>query len=74
MGPPGEENHDHWFGGGFSEFVEGAAKVSILINITFADVYYGKDKKIISMREKIKHKTMQLRKMQNLGKNLKKNT
>jgi len=27
MGWPREENHDHWFGGGFSEFVEGAAGV-----------------------------------------------
>jgi len=39
-----------------------------LNNIIPADVYYGKDKKIISMRENIKHKTMQLRKTQNLGK------
>lgn len=29
MGGPREENHDHWFGGGFAEFVEGAAKVAI---------------------------------------------
>jgi hypothetical protein len=29
MGPPREQNHDHWFGGGFHEFVEGAAKVTI---------------------------------------------
>jgi hypothetical protein len=27
MGWPREENHDHWFGGGFAEFVEGAAGV-----------------------------------------------
>ncbi len=32
MGPPREENHDHWFGGGFAEFVEGAAKVTILMD------------------------------------------
>jgi len=29
MGIPREENHDHWFGGGFAEFVEGAAGVYI---------------------------------------------
>ena len=29
MGAAREENHDHWFGGGFAEFVEGAAKVRI---------------------------------------------
>jgi len=32
MGPPRAENHDHWFGGGFAEFVEGAAKVKIELN------------------------------------------
>jgi hypothetical protein len=29
MGLPRVENHDHWFGGGFAEFVEGAAGVYI---------------------------------------------
>jgi hypothetical protein len=29
MGWPRVENHDHWFGGGFAEFVEGAAGVYI---------------------------------------------
>lgn len=29
MGAPRAENHDHWFGGGFAEFVEGAAKVQL---------------------------------------------
>jgi mono/diheme cytochrome c family protein len=29
MGPARDEHHDHWFGGGFSGFVEGAAKVSL---------------------------------------------
>lgn len=29
MGFPRVENHDHWFGGGFAEFVEGAAGVYI---------------------------------------------
>ena len=29
MGWPREENHDHWFGGGFAGFVEGAAGVYI---------------------------------------------
>ncbi|MFC1509621.1 multiheme c-type cytochrome, partial [Candidatus Omnitrophota bacterium] len=30
MGPIRPHNSDHWFGGGFSEFVEGAAKVKII--------------------------------------------
>jgi len=30
MGWPREENHDHWFGGGFAEFVEGAAGVYMM--------------------------------------------
>lgn len=34
MGLPRVENHDHWFGGGFAEFVEGAAKVSLLFDKT----------------------------------------
>ncbi len=34
MGPAREEHHDHWFGGGFNGFVEGAAKVSLLIERT----------------------------------------
>jgi hypothetical protein len=29
MGPPRDEHHSHWFGGGFTGFVEGAAKISI---------------------------------------------
>ena len=39
-----------------------------LNNVTPADVYYGRDKKIISRRGQIKQKTMQLRRRQNLGK------
>jgi len=34
MGPPRAENHDHWFGGGFTGFVEGAAKIEIAIEKT----------------------------------------
>lgn len=34
MGPARVENHDHWFGGGFSGFVEGAAKVTVNIDKT----------------------------------------
>lgn len=34
MGPAREENHEHWFGGGFTRFVEGAAKVTINLKST----------------------------------------
>jgi len=43
-----------------------------LNNLTPADVYYGRDKKIISMREKIKKQTMTLRRAQNLTKKVRK--
>ncbi|MFC1562734.1 transposase [candidate division KSB1 bacterium] len=43
-----------------------------LNNIIPADVYYGKDKKIISMRENIKKQTMTLRRAQNLTKKVRK--
>tara|TARA_B100002003_G_scaffold115258_1_gene106537 strand:+ start:455 stop:1501 length:1047 start_codon:yes stop_codon:yes gene_type:complete len=43
-----------------------------LNNLTPADVYFGKDKKIISMREKIKKQTMTLRRAQNLTKKVRK--
>ena len=39
MGPARDENHGHWFGGGFTGFVEGAAKVTI--NIEGTDVKAG---------------------------------
>jgi len=32
MGPSRDDNSEHWFGGGFSTFVDGAAKVSIQID------------------------------------------
>ena len=35
-------------------------------NLTLADVYNGKDKRIISMREKIKQQKRKLRRMQTL--------
>jgi hypothetical protein len=38
MGPARDENHDHWFGGGFKGFVEGAAKVTINIAKTSLSV------------------------------------
>lgn len=34
MGPTRDEHHDHWFGGGFTGFVEGAAKITINIDKT----------------------------------------
>jgi len=34
MGPARDENHGHWFGGGFTGFVEGAAKIAINIEGT----------------------------------------
>lgn len=43
-----------------------------LNNLTPADVYNGRDKKIISMREKIKQQTLKLRRMQNLKKEVNK--
>jgi hypothetical protein len=36
-----------------------------LSNVTPADVYFGKDRKILTRREKIKKKTMRLRRKQN---------
>jgi transposase InsO family protein len=41
-------------------------------NLTSADVYFGRDKKILSYREKIKQRTMALRKEYNLRKGDKK--
>ena len=34
MGPARDENHDHWFGGGFTGFVEGAAQVTLNLDKT----------------------------------------
>jgi len=34
MGPPRAEHKDHWFGGGFKTFIQGAAKLTISINKT----------------------------------------
>lgn len=34
MGPTRAAHHDHWFGGGFKTFVQGAAKISIIIEKT----------------------------------------
>jgi len=50
MGPIRPHNSDHWFGGGFSEFVEGAAKVKIIMdsqeakpgrNVSFTVLVHG---------------------------------
>ena len=43
-----------------------------LNNLTPADVYYGRDKKIISMRKNIKKQTMTLRRAQNITKKVRK--
>lgn len=43
-----------------------------LNNLTPVDVYNGRDKKIISMREKIKQQTLKLRRLQNLKKEVNK--
>jgi hypothetical protein len=32
MGPARDENHRHWFGGGLTEFVEGAARIKIQLD------------------------------------------
>jgi len=34
MGPARAEHHDHWFGGGFTGFVEGAAKITLNLDKT----------------------------------------
>ncbi len=44
-----------------------------LNNLTPTDVYNGRDKKIISMREKIKLQTMKLRRVHKLKKEVNKN-
>ena len=43
-------------------------------NLTPADVYYERDEKIISMRDKIKQQTMKSRREYNLRKRVIKNT
>ena len=39
-----------------------------LDNLTPADVYYQRDKKILTMRKYIKENTLKLRRLENLGK------
>jgi len=41
-------------------------------NLAFTDVYYGRNKKILSMRERIKRQTMNSRRVQNLKKEVRK--
>ena len=50
----------------FVEYYNNKRYHESLNNVTPADVYYGRDDEIISRREKIKLKTMKLRKKQNL--------
>jgi len=50
MGPPRQEHHDHWFGGGFTGFVEGAAKVSL--NIDKTELKAGEE---VDFRVKVHH-------------------
>jgi transposase InsO family protein len=38
-----------------------------LRNVTPADVYFGRDREILTKREQIKHRTMRLRRKQNLA-------
>ena len=50
----------------FVEFYNNNRYHESLNNVTPSDVYFGKDKKIIERRQKIKRKTLLLRKRQNL--------
>ena len=43
-----------------------------LNNLIPADVFYGREKKIVTLRQKIKQQTLKLRKSQNLKNNSKK--
>ncbi|MFC1733376.1 IS3 family transposase [candidate division KSB1 bacterium] len=52
----------------FVEYYNNNRYHEFLNNLTPADVYYGRDEKIISMREKIKQQTMKLRREYNLKK------
>jgi len=52
--------------GQFVEYYNNQRYHESLDNLTPADVYYGRDKQILSKREKIKKKTLKLRKKQNL--------
>ena len=49
----------------FVEYYNNHRYHEALNNVTPADVYYGRDQKILRRREKIKRKTMQLRRKQN---------
>ena len=49
----------------FVEYYNNHRYHEALNNVTPADVYYGRDQKILMRREKIKKKTMQLRRKQN---------
>lgn len=50
MGPRRDEHHDHWFGGGFTGFVEGAAKVTL--DISNVNIRTGEK---VNFRVKIHH-------------------
>jgi putative transposase len=49
----------------FVEYYNNLRYHETLNNVTPSDVYYGRDQKILTRREKIKKKTMQLRRRQN---------
>ena len=51
--------------GVFVEYYNNHRYHEALNNVTPADVYYGRSQKILNKREKIKKKTMQLRRRQN---------
>jgi putative transposase len=51
--------------GVFVEYYNNLRYHEALNNVTPSDVYYGRDQKILTRREKIKKKTMQLRRRQN---------
>ena len=52
--------------GQFVEYYNNQRYHESLDNLTPADVYYGRDKQILSKREKIKKKTLKSRKKRNL--------
>ena len=50
----------------FVEYYNNKRYHESLNNVTPSDVYFGKDKRIIERRQRIKRKTLMLRKQQNL--------
>jgi transposase InsO family protein len=56
-----------YFIGVFVDYYNNRRYHEALTNVTPADVYYGRDREILTKREKIKKKTMLLRRKQNCG-------